>query len=128
MVHNKRIFCVKAVDSLNELVEKLTQHSWTLCTGFRHGNFLLLNDAFSEDGAQEYAVIAFIAEWPTEGTGTIDGHQIESITVSWCTPALLREILVKVMIDPHSYLDHVLDIPVLARIEAPAVHHCRLCA
>lgn len=74
MIHHHRIFCVTAVDSLDELVEKLTQHTWTLYTGFRHGNFLLLNDAFSEDGAQEYAVIAFIAEWPTEGTGTIGGH------------------------------------------------------
>lgn len=128
MLHRNRIFCVKAVDSLDALVEKCTQYSWTLCTGFRLGNFLLLNDAFSEDGAQEYAVIAFIAEWPTEGTGTINGHQIESITVSWCTPSQLQEILVKVMIDPHYYLDHVMNIPVQTHIQTPAIHRCHLCA
>lgn len=32
------------------------------------------------------------------------------------------------MIDPHYYLAHVLDIPVRARIEVPAVHHCQRCA
>lgn len=74
MVHKQRVFCITAVTTPEDLAEKLTEHTWTLCTAFRLGKLLFLNDAFSEDGAQEYAAV-------------IDGPeqiQVESITFSWC--------------------------------------------
>jgi hypothetical protein len=73
MMHFTRRFRI-ADASREELPTKLVNHSWTLCTGFRCGPLLFLNDATCEDGAQEYAVIR-------EATG----EQIDSITFSWCT-------------------------------------------
>jgi hypothetical protein len=74
MIHDKRRFGIVTVASVGQLVEDLKEHSWTLCTGFALQDLLLLNDAFSEDGAQEYAVIR-------------QGRQIESLTVSWMSRA-----------------------------------------
>jgi len=84
MMHTNRAWCVARVDSAEQLVEKLTQYSWCCCTGFELGNYLWLNDATSEDGAQEYSCV----RKPTED----DPHyrQVESITVSWCKP---RELI-----------------------------------
>ena len=56
MIHHHRTFAVGVVDNLDELVEKLTDRTWTLCTCFEYQGLLLANDSFSEDGAQEYAV------------------------------------------------------------------------
>ena len=74
MLHANRRFGVITVQSVGELVENLTEHTWTLCTGFSLGEFLFLNDSFSEDGAQEYAMVR-------------DGRQIESLTFSWMSRA-----------------------------------------
>jgi hypothetical protein len=70
MLHQNRMFGVITVQSVAELVEHLTEHTWTLCTGFSLQGLLFLNDSFSEDGAQEYVVVC-------------EGRQIESLTVSW---------------------------------------------
>lgn len=78
-MHKKRRWFVGPVDSAETLAEKLTQHSWTLCTGFELLGYLFLNDATSEDGAQEYAIVRRPAE---PGQPWI---QVESITFSWCT-------------------------------------------
>jgi hypothetical protein len=72
VIHTKRRFLIKKVSSVEELAEDLTRCTWTLCTGFELEGYLFLNDAFSEDSAQEYAVIK-------------DGRQVESITFGWCS-------------------------------------------
>ena len=74
MVHSKRRFGIVAVESVGQLVADLKEQSWTLCTGFALQNLLFLNDSFSENGAQEYAVVR-------------NGRQIESLTVSWMSRA-----------------------------------------
>jgi hypothetical protein len=74
MIHHQRTFGVITVQSVGELVDNLTEHTWTLCTGFSFEGLLFLNDSFSEDGAQEYAVVR-------------NGRQIESLTVSWMSRA-----------------------------------------
>ena len=56
MIHTKRRWYVSPVENTETLAEKLTQHSWTLCTGFALQGTLFLNDSTSEDGAQEYAI------------------------------------------------------------------------
>ena len=115
MVHDKRTFQVSDVASPEELAEQLAEHSWTLCTGFRIGGYLWLNDSFSEDSAQEYTVLQPLNERHV---------QIESITASWCTKEKLQ-----------SYIEDCLKGLWLDRygkytlkLEKPAEHHCRLCA
>lgn len=76
MFHKNRVWCISEIEYPTELVEKLTQHTWTLCTAFKIGDCLFLNDALSENGAQEYAILK-----------VEDGQyrQIESVTFSWVT-------------------------------------------
>lgn len=76
MIHKQRRYRVTVVDSVHELARMLTRHTWCACSGFRLAgtSLVFLNDAFSADGAQEYAV--FNVEKP---------GQLESITFSWCT-------------------------------------------
>lgn len=77
---------IQDLDAAEVLAEKLTGASWTLCTGFRLGDLLFLNDATSEDGAPEWAV--FRLEPPT-ALSAIEGWaiQIETITFGWTTRA-----------------------------------------
>lgn len=72
MLHKRRRFGVSEVQSAEELAKKLTEHSWTCCTGFAFSGLLFLNDATSPDGAQEYAVV---------NEDTLE--QIESVTFGW---------------------------------------------
>lgn len=78
MVHNKRLFSVKPITDPAELAAKLTGTTWTLCTGFKHADHYFLNDSFSENGAQEYAIFR-------ETANPKILQQIESITFSWCS-------------------------------------------
>jgi len=78
MMNKNRRWRITDVATLEELAEKLIHHSWCLCTGFRvivgglggRDELLALNDAFSEDGAQEFAILR-------------NGVQVESLTASW---------------------------------------------
>ena len=77
MVHKQRIWTLARVASAEELAEKLAGRTWTMCSGFaleERPDLLFLNDSFSEDGAQEYAVVR------REGD---DLYQVESITFGW---------------------------------------------
>jgi hypothetical protein len=60
MKHPDRTHGVKAIESLSDLAEVLSNHKWPLCTGFEFDNFLYLNDGESEDNP-EYAAF-FIDE------------------------------------------------------------------
>ncbi|RUL84360.1 hypothetical protein [Tautonia sociabilis] len=77
MMHERRIWSVTTIESAEELARKLTESTWTLCTAFEHRGHLFLNDATSEDSAQEYAVVKRL------GDGTF--LQVESITFGWCS-------------------------------------------
>ncbi len=76
MMHRNRTWMVNPIESAEELARTLTDHNWTLCTAFELGGYLFLNDATSEDGAQEYAVVKRLDD------GTF--LQVESITFGWC--------------------------------------------
>lgn len=78
MMHTRRSFQVSEAGSAEDLAEKLTGRTWTLCTGFRLGGYLFLNDSTSEDGAQEFAVVKLS---PDPGGAAL---QAESITYGWC--------------------------------------------
>src|ERR1700683_917953 len=77
MFHPNRRWCVGLVESAEALAEKLTGHTWTLCTAFSvrgSPQYLFLNDSISEDGAAEFGVVKAM----------LGGHvQIESITFGW---------------------------------------------
>lgn len=88
MMHPNRRFNVvdvqprtgEAATAEESLAIRLTESSWTLCTGFRLGDILFLNDATSEDGAPEWAVFHEYQD----GRRT-PAWQIESITFGWTT-------------------------------------------
>ena len=113
MIHTKRRYCITTVNTPEELHTWLVDSPMTLCTGFRLRETLWLNDSFSENGAQEYAVIQH-------------GRQIESITVSWCRPDKLLDFIV----DFHENEVVGVDFgPVAVHIEMPEAHgRCPLCA
>lgn len=81
-MHKSRKHSVFECESINHLAKKVRQTTWTECSAFKAGSLILLNDSTSGDGAQEYGVLR-------------DGHQIESITVSWMTIPELQELLHK---------------------------------
>jgi hypothetical protein len=81
MIHDKRIFQVSEQPSVQALAHELKRVStWTLCSAFAAEGLTLFNDAFSENGAQEYAVFR-------------GDEQIESLTTSWMTEEQLVELL-----------------------------------
>ena len=113
MIHNKRKYNVDRVDSAAELAEKLKQCTWCLCTGFELEGYLFLNDSFTEDSAQEYAVIR-------------DGRQLESITFSWCTPEDALAHIKAVLDGRYDDVDYAYDVE--PKIEPAAEHEpCPLC-
>lgn len=77
MVHDKRLYSIKQVESAAELADKLINHTWCNCCGFqvKETNYLFLNDAFGEDSVQEYAVLKI------NPGGSM--FQVESITFGW---------------------------------------------
>ena len=62
MIHKDRVFNIKTCSADEMIADFQHTHSWTLCSGWRVGDTLYLNDAFSEDGAQEYAVVRVNAD------------------------------------------------------------------
>lgn len=91
MLHRNRIWTVHEVESSEELSKQLVGHSWTLCTGFYvsgYNEYVFVNDATSEDALQEYAVLKRV--------GTTF-HQIESVTVSWCSDSELLELIRRIL-------------------------------
>ena len=115
MFHQNRTFGVADVQTTEELAEELTSITWTLCTGFRLQGLLFLNDSFSEDHSQEYAVIR-----------ESDRCQLESITFGWCDkPKAISCIKECLAITGDGFFGK-LDKPL--KIDDYKTHHCRLCA
>ena len=57
MMHKSRTWCIFPIATKEDLAHKLAESTWCLCTAFEIGDYLFLNDATSEDGAAEYAVV-----------------------------------------------------------------------
>jgi len=79
MFFENREYGIRTVTSAEELTRQLHDMSWTLCTGFRLGDVLYLNDASSENGAGEWAVLEVAAEL----SDAIEAVQFESVTFGW---------------------------------------------
>ena len=84
MLH-KRSWCVVEVLTAGELAEKLTEYSWTLCGGFRLGQYVYLNDSFSECSAVEFGVVKEVerGSWV----------QVDTITFGWLNQARALETI-----------------------------------
>lgn len=87
MMNDHRAYRIVDVNTARELAENLSTpgRTWCLCAAFRYKGLLFLNDAFSEDGAQEYAVVR-----------ESDNQQIESITFSWISIAEAKDSIEEV--------------------------------
>lgn len=103
MMHKRRLWTVAYVSTIRDLAEKLTEHSWCLCQGFQIGGYAFLNDATSEDGAQEFGVVKTdqllftrtSRDSHTERVYTVD--QVESITASWMDWAEMEEFITELL-------------------------------
>jgi hypothetical protein len=126
VIHSKRQYQVRTFDSLDEMCTKLFENSWCGCDGFRFGKLLLLNDAFSPDGAQEYAVFHDACK-TDECEAPSKFMQIESLTVSWMDSAQeLRDTLQKLHDAPGDPAHSVLMGAYFLRFDHP--QECRYCA
>lgn len=123
MMHRHRVWCVSTVPSAEELARKLSEATWTLCTGFRvagHEDYLFLNDATSEDGAAEFGIVK-------RGVDGEQDLQIESITFSWCTDAQALAHIRAALAGNYDRSEFAR--PVTIRIQTPDEHgRCPLCA
>jgi hypothetical protein len=109
MIHARRLFQVTQVATAEELATKLTEMTWVLCQGFRLGELLFVNDSFSGDGAQEYAVF--------RGT-----EQVESVTFGWCKEARALELIRELQAGANEHLGRF-DLR-LVKSEGHACQHC----
>lgn len=112
MLHVRR-YRVDPVD-LETLIHKLLNYTWCGCQGFRlPSGWVLLNDATSPDGAQEYAVL------------DPRGNQVESLTVSWMSGQAIRDRLTEIV----NGIDLVdMGRPEVRALETPGEHGtCPLC-
>jgi hypothetical protein len=118
----KRHWCVTEIDDVDEIAEQLAgARTWVLCNGIRWRGLLILNDATSEDGGQEYAVI-----------DEKSGAQLESLTCSWMTKARLAATLKELASGSSNGKPMVQAWPEgqdpRERIETPEQHKRRYCA
>ena len=123
MMHRRRRWCVSPVATAEELAEKLTRHTWTLCTGFyvhSHPRYLFLNDATHEDGAAEFGIVA----------GSMDGPhvQIESITFSWCTFEVALDHIRKALAGEYDASGFARPLDLNGQLDESDRHRCHLCA
>lgn len=117
MLFKKRIWQIFEVNSPEELADKLVNYTWTLCTGFKLGNYYFLNDSTSENGAQEYAVLQS------------SGRQIESITFSWCDCQEALEYIKKVLNGEYNDQSWESGIDIHKQLQTPEEHgRCIFCA
>lgn len=90
MVHVRREFRVVNERSVNLFVDRLVENTWCLCNGFRYQHLLFLNDSFSVNGAQEFAVF-----------DERDGKEIDSLTVSWMSKDELTQAIARLLKTEH---------------------------
>lgn len=93
MLHTRRRWQVGEVESPEDLARKVTETTWTLCTGFwvkGSDGYLFLNDSTSEDAVVEFAVIK-------GGLKDPERNQIESITFGWCSFEEALEIIQEIL-------------------------------
>ena len=121
MLYTKRTWCVTPAENAETLARKLTEYTWTLCTGFELADYLFLNDSTSEDGASEWAIVRL----PRGGGEPF--LQVESITFGWCSYERALEYIQGAIAGKFDAFDFVA--PVRPRLQSREEHKvCPLCA
>ena len=133
MMHQLRVWYVIHVPTIRNLAEKLTEYSWCLCNGFQIGPYAFLNDATSEDGAQEFGVVK--TNQPlfartnrgshTERVYTVD--QVESITASWMDQDEMEEFITELLRGAADFTEPRGWTRTKIVIDHGKGHRCRLC-
>jgi len=114
MFFERRCYTVREYTDAGELAERLDDTTWTLCTGFRIGDVLFVNDSTGPDGAQEYAALD-------------EQGQFESITFSWIDDVQDKlQAIVRCLTDPREYLG--IGVAALTDHEERFGRACSLCA
>lgn len=113
MIHLNRKYQIKNLPSVEDLAKKLTR-SWCACQGFTVGNLLALNDAFSDDGVQEFGVF-------------VDGEEVESITVSWMKEEEILTALRRIIEERRFDINGIYCLPNRMQGHGPN-NSCPLCA
>ena len=120
MLHTRRVWCISPAVSDEELARQLIETTWCLCTGFELEGYLFLNDAFSEDSAQEYAIV----KRHDDGRSFL---QVESITVSWCDLPQMLHYVQATLMGEYDISDFVHEVSPC--LQTPEEHgRCPLCA
>jgi hypothetical protein len=113
-------------ENISACAKMMASQTQTLCTGFKIGEYLFLNDATSEDGAHEYAVMKIKQEidQPQTTLKVILCDKIESATMDWMGYAAARRFIEKI-------IDGLYVTPLRADIKIyidTSIHHsCRYC-
>ncbi len=116
MNHPNRVFSITEVPDLKILAIQMFHDSLSICSGYQLDEFLFLNDSFSEDGKQEFAVLKIN-----------DGEliQIETITfLNWSFSYRLLELALTAAMDSKLNMGSYNEL----RLEDISEHHCDLCA
>ncbi|HOK58141.1 MAG TPA: hypothetical protein PK659_02160 [Methanothrix sp.] len=116
MKHPDRIFSYMELESEDELVKAITEHTWPLCYGFYHGDLLYLGDGDSED-AQEYSVVRIER---TEGHHGIVGTEVGRIASR--NKDEVRRIIREMKAGVNSMSN-----PIKVQVEPKWHHSCQLC-
>ena len=123
MLHEDRLYGVAWSPSPESIAKRIDDaYAFTCCTGFGYRQtfedelreVVLLNDSFSEDSAQEYAVLL-------RSTRDNIWRQVETLTVSWMDADGIAETVRGLLeADPPGYA-------IFPRIEGGDTHTCDLC-
>jgi hypothetical protein len=124
----RRVYNLKTCTA-KEMLEDLTHtKTWTLCTGWKVGDTLYLNDSTSEDGAQEYAVLRVRSE-----DGRLSAQQFESVTFGWMELDEIKDFIDQTWnadIETGDYAEIVkyFDGIIFVQDHHDTLPHCSLCA
>ena len=124
----RRAYNIKLCTADEMLSDLVHTKTWTLCTGWRVGETLYLNDSTSEDGAQEYAVLRV-----QPGAGRLVAKQFESVTFGWMTLEEIEDFIEQTWnadIETGDYAEiaHVFGNAIFVQDNHDALPYCPLCA
>jgi hypothetical protein len=118
MIHSDRLFSFKELESEDELVEAMMNHTWPLCYSFAHGKLIYLSDGDSED-APEYAAVTI--------DGRVGHHGIAGREVGRIKPRGLSTEQVHRFIQEMNAGHYASEDPVQIQVEPKWHHSCRYC-
>lgn len=118
MNHPERSFSFGKIESKEDLIEAMFNHSWPLCYGFYHNSLLYMSDGGSED-APEYAIVTIDS---TEGRFGVIGREVGRIA-----PRTMQVSEAQSLIEEINGGKLVEGTPVQIVAEPKWHHHCQYC-